>query len=364
MEKCGKIVINSLQLLKNFRGIKRVVGINTKICAMVKANAYGHGVEEIVNDLYGKIDYFGVSNINEALFIRKIKHNAKILIAGKTYAFKECIENDISFTIDDLAHFDSLLDYLENVYNNNICNENLEKKKGINIHIKIDTGMNRLGVKTLEDFEKIYKLSEENNINVEGVSTHFATGDCDGEFFKMQQECFQRFIDAIPKRQMPIIHVGGSAALIQQKKYKEKFAYDMIRVGLSLYGYGAKMFSKEIKPVLSLQSKIIKIFNVKDKEFVGYSKGFKAKKDMKIAIIPLGYGDGIPRNLSSNFSVKINGQKCQSIGKICMDMFFVDVSNIECKIDDKIVVMDNAQEWAKKLSTISYEVLTNLTLVR
>ncbi|MDD4110460.1 MAG: alanine racemase [Clostridia bacterium] len=357
----GIKVINKRYLENNINEIKKLSG--KKICAMVKADAYGHGIREISNILKGKVDYLGVSNIDEALIIRENDKDTKILLVGKTNLFKECVEKDISFIIESFEHFNSLLKfYYEYLFNKSI-------KLCINIHLKINSGMNRLGIKSIEEFKKIYKLAMQNSINIEGVSTHFATADCDNRFLNRQILMFKKFIKEIPINEKPIINVGGSAILREENR--ESFNdFDMVRVGIAMYGYNADKISKKIKPILKIESKIIKIINIKKGEFVGYSKGFQADRDMIVGVVPLGYGDGIPRNLSNKINVDIvtkgkHIHKCAVIGKICMDMFFIDLTEIKNVYEgDKIIVVKNVKKWAELLQAIPYEILTNFGLIR
>lgn len=346
MGKNGEIILSRKNLLNNLGEIKKLSN-GRKVCAMIKANAYGHGLEEVVSILKGKVDFFGVANLNEALRTKKVFDEAKILIVGKTYEFKKCIENNISFSIESLSQLQKLVEFKNRNYTEN-C---------INIHIKINTGMNRLGISSVKEFKEIFRICEENGINVEGVLTHFSTADCDTDFFQKQKRIFEKFIREIPKRQMPIVHVGGSAVLLQ----KCDLDFDMIRVGIALYGY---LKGTNVKKVLQIKSHLIKVFEVKKGERIGYANGFVAKQDMKIGVVPLGYGDGISRNLSNKAEVLVEGKKCKIVGYICMDMFFVDLSLTDAKEGDEVVVFDDAKKWAQILSTTSYEILTHFSLIR
>lgn len=346
MEKNGEIVISSKNLKHNFLEIKRSCG-GKKICLMIKANAYGHGMIKIYDLMKGMVEFFGVSNISEAMEIKHHDPFANVLIVGKTSRFDLCINNGISFVVDSKRHFDALVKYIDE-------NGSFFPAK---IHIKINSGMNRLGIKKRETYRYIFECCEKRNIIVEGISTHFATAGNDSEFFRQQVKKFNEYICEIPKRHLPIIHVGGSGVLGEKSLELE---YDMLRVGIAMYGYGAK----NVKPVLSLKSKIIKTTKISAGEYVGYSKGFCAENDMRIGVVPLGYGDGISRRLSNNFSVKINGKLCPAVGNICMDMFFVDISDVEVKESDEVVVFWDAKKWAQILGTIPYEILTNMSLVR
>lgn len=202
----GIRVINESQLIKNLEEIRKIIGKDKKICAMVKADAYGHGIKKISELLLNKIDFLGVANINEALLIRNLNKNIKILIVGKTYSFEDCLNNDISFIIDSLNHFKILLKFIKNYDTKDMC---------INIHLKINSGMNRLGINSIEEFKEIYYTAKANGIKIEGVSTHFATADCDKQMFQKQLKIFNIFLREIPKDENPIIHIGGSPCWIR-----------------------------------------------------------------------------------------------------------------------------------------------------
>ena len=348
MENFKKLEISQKNLYGNLEKIKKIAN-NKKICVMVKANAYGHGINKICRLLENKVDFFGVANINEALKIRAITNN-KILIVGKTYEFDLCIKNNISFAIDGARHLEKLINFLNKKPTNN-C---------INIHIKVNTGMNRLGVCDINEFKKLYYLCEENKINVEGVFTHFSTADCDSTFFLKQLKIFDNFINEIPKRNLPMVHVGGSGVLTQIVN-GVNFEFDMIRVGIALYGYCKGL---KVKPVLKIKSNLIKVFTVEKGERVGYSNGFIATKQTKIGIVPLGYADGVYRKLKAGGLVKIKNKKYKIIGNVCMDMFFVDLTNSNINEGEEVVVFEDAKKWAQILGTIPYEILTNFSLVR
>jgi alanine racemase len=376
----GTKIIDKQQLLINISEIRKNIGKDKKICAMVKADAYGHGIDGISKILINKVDFLGVSNINEALFVRELDNDVKILIVGKTYFFTECIKNNISFTIDSIEQFEKLIAFCKIEYNLNAedIKDNYEVKKCINIHLKIDAGMNRLGIKNIDELKKIYHHAKANNINIEGISTHFSTADCDEIIFKKQIDMFNKFINEIPKGELPIVHIGGSAVLNSKNaEVLQSLNYDMVRVGISMYGYNSEKISIKIKPIMSIESHIIKISNIKRGEYVGYSKGFRADRDMKIGIVPLGYGDGISRNLSNKINVEVytqthkNGRvyermhKCAAIGYICMDMFFIDLTKLEnVKVGDKVIVVKNVKKWVKILNSFPYEVLTTFSLIR
>ena len=183
----------------------------------------------------------------------------------------------------------------------------------------------------------------------------------------------------IPNNQDPIIHIGGSGVLIK-KQSKERYnlpeinvGYNMVRVGILIYGYSPTIKIKNLKPVMKIETKIVQINKVKKGEYVGYGKNFQAKQDMKVAVVPVGYADGLLRGLSKEGNLKIikniDGKQrvfnCKIIGNICMDLTMIDVSGVEnVEVGDRAIILDNAEKMANKLSTISYEILTNFSKLR
>lgn len=335
----SKFIVNKKQILENLDNLNY-----DNICAMVKANAYGLGLKPICKILFGKVNFFGVANMQEALKIRAFDKKTAVLVVGITENFKQAIKKNISITIDNIYQFERLEKYLIN------------KNVFIKIHIKINSGMNRLGINQKIIFADILKRIQTNKkIILEGIFTHFSTIIEDERFLLKQMTTFVNFINLIPNNFTPIIHIGGGQILrkIKSEVIKKLFKNCMIRVGIDLY-----------KNSITIESKIIKIHNLKKFDRVGYSNGFICKKNTKVAIVPLGYADGINKKLSGKCFVFIDNIPCKIIGNICMDMLFVDVSDKNCKVGDKIVILKNENYWAKIIKTIPYEILTNLNYTR
>ena len=335
----SKILLNKENLLLNCEQLKKKAGGN--LCVMVKANAYGHGDMEIVKMLDGKVDYFGVSNQTEALNLRKAT-KAHIIVFGACEDYRKCIEENISFIILSLEHLKEIIALYKELF--------IMPR----MHLCINTGMNRYGVKDKREFEKIIKLLVKNQMQLEGIYTHFSSVGSDKDYTTRQKQNLDEFLALVPKEWNTIKHIGGGGTIFLGYKA------DMYRVGLKIYGYGNDF----VKPVLSIESEIVDLQKVKKGEHIGYLCGYTASKNMTVATIPLGYGDGLTRKLSNKFSVEINGKIAQSVGNICMDAFMVDVSNIKCKKGDKVNIFNNASEFAKVLGTTEYEVLTNFSKFR
>ncbi len=313
------------------------------VCAMVKANAYGHGTKQIVMLLKDHVKWFGVANYKEAILVKKYAPKNKIIIVGKTKEFSKAIKNNISFAIDSFS---------EVVEISSIC-EKLNKKAYV--HVAVNTGMNRIGIKDFAEFKKIINYCKTNKlIQLEGIFTHFFDSDLKKNHFKQQLDLFKKYILLTHSKKL-LIHIGGSFVL----NYKLPSWITMVRVGFFLYGYG----NKNLKPIMSITSKIVKITNCNKNEFVGYGKN-QLLNNTLVATIPMGYADGLSRRLSNKYEFLINGKKAKIIGNICMDMCMVDVGSIKCKVGDKVLVCYDVQKIANIVKTSPYETLTNFQSFR
>ena len=309
-----------------------------KIIAVVKANAYGHGEKQITKILSPYCDFFATENLDEALVIRKMNKHVKILILGYCADYPCAGDNDIAITCDNLEQIKKI--------------QQCDKKA--KIHLKINTGMNRLGLKSLRQFTKILKYLKDNDkIILEGIFTHFFDTSSK-EITYAQIDIFKKYLHILKKYNFNdiIIHVGGSGAI----NYDVDFV-NYIRCGIALYGY----FYPGMKPVQTIESQVIKITRVKRGEFVGYGQ-CKIKRNIKVAVIPLGYADGLPRHFEKLY-VLYGKTKCPVVGKICMDMFMVDISHTKLKVGEFVKVFFDASLWAKGDYT-EYNVLTALNNCR
>ena len=328
----NKIILKQ-NLIDNYLYLKQKS--NKNICAVVKANAYSHNAKAVVKILGKYCNFFAVQNLYEAIDLRKINKSSIILILGHCINYELASEYNISVMVESKKQLKEIL----------------QKNIAINIHIKINTGMNRFRLKDKNELKNIQKLLKASKkVKFEGIFTHFYKTD-DKNITNEQIEIFKGYVDLIDKKFSPIVHIGGS----NMTNYNVQFA-SFVRCGISLYGYG----DDNLKPVMKIESKIIKILDIKTGENVGYQNGFIANKNMKIALIPLGYDDGIPRSLSNNFQVEIYNKKISSIGYVCMDLFMIDVSNVLVNVGDFVTVFYNANYWSKITKVTNYEILTGL----
>ena len=297
----------------------------TKIMGVIKTDAYGHGAVQIGRELERLPYVFGMAaaTAEEALILREcgIKKPVLVLVYVFPYAYEELIKNEVRMTV-------FRKDMIEEI---NECAGRTGKKAIV--HIKVDTAMSRIGVKPDESgLSFVRECLSMKNITVEGVFTHFAKADeKDKKAVRTQLSAFQSFLDLSDEEtgyDFPIRHCSNSAGIVELKDAN----MDMVRAGITLYGlWPSEEVSRDIislKPVLSLKSHIVYVKEISKGTCVSYGGTFQAKDDMRIATIPVGYGDGYPRSLSNKGSVLIQGKRAAVLGRVCMDQFMVDVTDI------------------------------------
>ena len=346
-----EVDLNNIE--NNINEIRKIIHKNTKIMAVVKANAYGHGEVEVSKKLneIGILD-FAVATLDEGIILRKAGIKGSILILGYT---------DIQ-NIKIVQKYDLIQTIVDFEYAKEVEKLNLDKK--LNVHIKINTGMNRLGesYKNIDNLIKIYNMK---NLNILGTFTHLCVSDSLFEdnikFTKKQIDNFFKAIDTLKLNNINVkkIHIQASYGIINYNDLE----CDYVRPGIIMYGVYSTLQDKKsckiklnLKPALKLKSKIVSIRNIQKGESVGYGRAFIAKKDMKIATVSIGYADGYPRSLSSkDVYVLVNDKFAKIIGRICMDQMIVDVSNItNIEVGDIVTLLDDIEE-------ISAENISNLS---
>lgn len=366
------IEINKQALHNNVQIFKDHISDQTKICGVIKANAYGHGVKEVVEILHDSknIDWWAVNSIEEALEVRALDSARPILVLTDIphSRYQELIDHDISLII---SNHESL--------------RAIEKCNGkLNVHIKVDTGLGRLGV-SIENFpEFLNKVIANKNLELEGVMSHFANAEdvLVQEYALQQIEVFEKARNIVLKELGQdvfgklLFHMSASAAtmLLPQSHY------NMVRIGISLYGLWPShetklsVFKKydtvfDLQPVLSWHAKIIHIKELKKGEVVGYGCTYELKRDSKIATIPVGYYEGYNRLFSNRADVVIVGQRCSVIGRVSMHMIIVDITDCfeQVEIGDIALLLGtlgvqniSAEELAGKSETINYDFVTGL----
>ncbi|OEG00251.1 alanine racemase [Vulcanibacillus modesticaldus] len=343
----------------NIEFIKRKIPNNAEIMAVVKADAYGHGAIPIVKHLQSLgIRYYAVAFLDEAIQLRYAGIEDPILVLGYTpnKGIEEAIRNDITLTV----FTKETIDYIH------LIGERLQKK--LKVHIKIDTGMGRIGLFPEDLLDFINYINQNPWIKLEGIYTHFATADEKDKTFTMQQ--YEKFIKTLNETNMinriPFIHVSNSAAIIDLPELSQS----MVRLGISLYGLlpsnEVSISTSELKPAMSVKTEVVYVKKLKSGQTVSYGATFKAERETIVATIPIGYADGLLRGLSNAGYVLIHGQKAPIIGMICMDQTMVDVTDIpDVRIGDEVVIIGAqgdqyilANHQAEMLNTINYEIVT------
>jgi len=330
------------------------------VMAVIKANAYGHGLKEVglLLDKAG-VGYFGVSDINEGMALRKVGIKKPILLFESTLESdaKQIVDYQLIPTICTLELAASLNQYAQ------------KKKKRIDIHVKVDTGMGRLGIWYEEAFDFIKKVSTYPNLRIMGIFTHFPAADTDRYFTKKQLKCLYDLIKKLDcsGRIVPYIHAANSMGLAG---YQTRIV-NLARPGLMLYGlYPHLSLRKKIhlKPVLNVRSCVIFLKKIKRGRSVSYGRTFFTKRDMLVATIPIGYNDGYFRALSNKAFVLIDGMRCPVIGCVTMDQMMVDVSHVKkVRLGSPVMILGSqkkesisADELAKYADTINYEIVCSL----
>jgi len=351
--------INLDNLAHNMREVRRVTTKNAKVSAVIKADGYGHGAISIGKVLLENgANRFAVATLSEAIQLRKHFHDTQIMVLGHTpdNQAKEVIENNIIqtiFSIDQAVEFSKIA---------------ISLNKNIIVHIKIDTGMHRLGLlPTDETINEILEISKLEGLVIEGIFTHFATADeLNKEYTKNQVKKFNYVTDELKKQglKIPLKHVSNSAAIIDLPE----FNYDMVRAGIMLYGlYPSSNINHDVvdlKEVMCLKAKIAQIKKLDAGCGISYGLKHTLEKNAKIAILPIGYADGYTRILSNQSHVMVNGIKAPVVGNICMDQCIIDITGIEAKVGDDVILFggDNQDgisidSIANILNTINYEIV-------
>ncbi|WXR62282.1 alanine racemase [Peptostreptococcaceae bacterium AGR-M142] len=351
------VEINLDNLINNFNEVKKILKEHTKVCAVLKADAYGHGAVQIAKVLEEQgVDYFAVATLQEGLELRSKNIKKPILCLGyiNEWSFNLAIKNDISFTIYKLKSAIRL--------------DRLAKKmnKKARVHIKIDTGMSRLGFLIDDDLIKNIKMINDlDNIYLEGIYTHFPKADeKDKNITLKQYKRYKNIIDLLENEniKIPIKHVSNSATLMDLKELH----LDMVRPGILLYGhYPSDEVNKcdlDVRPVMTLKTTVSMFKRVKKDQGISYGFKYHAKKDTNIATLSIGYADGFTRMLSGKINVKINDKSYNQVGNICMDQCMVDLEDDEIKIGQEVVIFDDSKDFGIRrisniLNTIDYEIL-------
>lgn len=357
-----KALINLDAIYKNIENTRKIIRNDSKIMAIVKADGYGHGAIPIAKTLDPLVDVYGIAIIQEGIELREAGITKPILILGftpKEY-YKEVVKYDITQTVFqyDMAY--------------EISKEAKKHEKNAKIHIKLDTGMSRIGFQpSKESIESIKKISQLEGIVIEGIFTHFAKADyLDKTMARNQLKTFLEFVDRLENEgiKIPIKHASNSAGIIDMPEAN----LDMVRSGISTYGlYPSEEVNKlrlPLTPALELKSFVVHVKELEVGIGVGYGSTYITKKKTIVATIPIGYGDGYPRRLSNVGRVLIKGKSAPIIGRICMDQFMIDITDIDnVKVGDMVTLIGrdgegliSVEELADLVGSFNYEFVCDI----
>ena len=347
-----EIDLNALE--HNFNVISSKLKPTTKFMAVVKANGYGSDSLEIAKKLESlNIDYLAVAFASEGVELRKSGIKTPILILLPQV---ESIKNIINFNLEpSLYSFYFLENFVKYI--------NDKKIEEWPCHLKINTGLNRVGFSKGEIQNAVEKIKNCKPIKLVGIYSHLAATDDlnETEFTNYQIDLFKKISSEIKSQisYKSILHMSNTSGIFNYPECE----FDMVRAGIGLYGYN-NFLNDELLPVLSLKSVISQIILSNKGSSVGYNRSFNCKEDTRIGVVPIGHADGISRSFSKNMYVIVNGKKAKVVGNICMDVLMVNLNGINSNEGDEVIVFDsknNAEDFAKSVETISYEVLTNLS---
>ncbi|GAA8426665.1 alanine racemase [Helicobacter pylori] len=368
LKRASFVEVDTASLRHNFRAVKSVVPKDACVMAVVKANAYGAGAikaSEIF--LQEGANYLGVATLDEALELRSHFSKTPILILGYSPNANASmlIDNDLSamiFSLEQAEVFSQMA---------------LKSQKRLKVHIKIDTGMHRLGLEpNFKSIEIVKKIRALKGLEIEGIFTHLSNADAKIKTHaKNQMKAFNAFLEQLldQKIEFQYRHAYNSAGILSLCNGNENRLLNLYRPGIMLYGFYPSNGMKEscptiLKNVISLKAQIVQIRSVKKGEFIGYGEHFYTNEETLVGVLALGYADGLARALGNRIQVVINNQSAPLIGKVCMDQCFVKLNNIQAKEGDEVILFgdksakaNDASEIATLLNTIPYETISTLS---
>ncbi len=357
--------ISSRALMNNIRGLRELCKRNTRFCAVVKANAYGHGIREIVEILRSAdVDFYAVCSIHEAIHIHSRVRGKPILILEPLHTAEPpehipaCAENRFHRVAASLDAVDFA------------GNQLAGSDKTLELHVNIETGMGRCGIEPELALKLIRRIRTYPNLKLAGIYTHFATADEDDLTYAREQlKRFNLFLSAnpFPDRSDLIIHSANSAATIKLPEAH----FDMVRCGISMYGYYSRRTPNppiRLEPVMKLEAPLVQIKALEAGHSVSYGRSFITRRPTRVGMLPLGYADGYWRCFSNRARMKIDSFVIPVIGRVCMDQILVDVTDVpDVHVGQMITVIDDRHDspcgvyaLAELADTICYEILTSV----
>jgi len=352
--------VDLAKLKNNFKICRSYLDSNTAVLAVVKSNSYGHGMIACAKELEQSVQYFGVSNISEALALRDKGIQTPILIFG-FFSLEDVpalLKYDLSISLSDTALARKIHEQIEA----------LDWKERLKVHVKIDTGMSRLGFPYHKALDEVIALSKYSTLEIEGVFTHLAASDRqENDFTNHQLDLFEKILTEFQKKDLQFkwIHSANSGGIFHYPRSH----FNIVRPGIALYGlYQEDVFESALEPVLAWKTKVVLVKDLNPGDTVSYGRKFKVEQPTRIAVLPVGYSHGYPVSLSSKGQVLIQGVRYSIVGQVCMDHIVIELgSESDVSIDDEVTLLGEsgkdrvtATELARLAGTIPYEIVTRL----
>jgi len=346
----------------NYRIIKSMIPSHVKLLCVVKSDAYGHGANMVAQRLESnEVDYLGVATIDEGIELRDSGIHAPILVMSGILPWdnvEALMDNNLTPVVYDMETLNKVKERARSFV------------KAVRIHIKVDTGMGRLGFSPDDINPVINFIKGEKFLYIEGIMSHFSLSEKRDEYGMNQIKTFNKVLRIFEENGIKpdLVHMANSGAITN---YPEAY-FDMVRVGISLYGsHPARGLSEKlpVQQVMKLASRIAHIREFQVGCSLSYGRTYTTKRKTRVAYIPLGYADGYPRVLSNRGSVLIKGERCSIVGRICMDWLLVDITDVDCvQVGEEVVLLGSSgnafihvDEIAEYAETIPYEILCNIS---
>ena len=334
----------------NMKSIRNIIGQNITIMPVIKANAYGTYLNHRL-DILNEFDIVAVATVDEAVFIRNLGYRKQIFVLNQPY--EDEIEKIIAYNI------------IVGISSYDFADKLSATKEPIKVHLEIGTGMGRTGVHPYRIDKYIENLSS--NIIVEGIYTHLSSADIDDTYTLKQLHSFNVAVEKAKEilGDIKYIHAAASNGIVN---FPDSH-FNLVRTGIIMYGYASAedtLDKIDIKPIASLKGKITFLKTVNAGTSIGYGRSYITERESKVATVPIGYADGFRRTYSNGWEVMIRGKKVPIIGKVCMDSFMVDVTDVEdVALGDEVIIWDNenitVEDLAERCDTINYEILCSIS---
>lgn len=356
------VEIDRAKIVQNIKKLKQIVGKNVALAAVIKSNAYGHGIPQVVEVLQDtlEVDWAVAYRLQEAIAARSSGFTKPILVCG--FADGDVVEAALQ-NIDMVVYDNLSIERFEKIAKN--------AGKSINVHIKVDTGLTRLGFSPDKALDAVIKLKKSRYLVLRGMLSHFAESDArDTKYLEQQLQHFEDLVCKISELgiKVPVLHLANTISAI-------RFPYthnSMVRVGGGIYGLhknigqdGAPDAYRNLQPVVTWKSRIMQIREIKPNVYISYGRTFRSSQKMKIAVVPVGYSDGYDRNLSNNSFMFVNGGLVPVVGRVCMNMTMIDVTGIAAQVGDEVTLLGDidgirVSDFMDRLDTISYDITTRI----